>query len=54
MGRELTDKEINEILLEHDILENGDLNFDEFKLIFASEEEIEAAKFCKSPTLTKK
>ena len=50
----ITKAEIHKMLLEHDIDDTGELNFDEFKLIFASEEENEAARYVKSAVITMK
>ena len=38
-GKILTDKEIKAILDKHSIIDNGGLNFDEFKLVFFNDEE---------------
>jgi hypothetical protein len=54
MGMTITKAEIHKMLLEHDIDDTGELNFDEFKLIFASEEENEAARYVKSAVITMK
>lgn len=54
LGRtKLSDADIADIIKEHDIEENNQISFTEFKLIFAGEDERKKAKEELSPTFRK-
>jgi hypothetical protein len=52
MGRTISDEELDKVIKAHDIDKSGELNFDEFKLVFASDEDIKAAKKAKDPVIS--
>ena len=54
MGRAISEEEIEKVIMTHDIDGSKQLDFNEFKLVFGSEEDIEKAKQTKNAEPTKK